>query len=47
MAGGGGPGDAVLVSAVIGAERLGDFVDKAILEGREALALGGCFAGGV
>ena len=47
MAGGGGPGDAVLVNAVIGAGRLGDFVDKAILEGREALALGGCFAGGV
>jgi sulfate adenylyltransferase len=46
VAGGGRPGDAVLVNAVIGAKRLGDFVDEAILEGHEALALGGYFAGG-
>jgi sulfate adenylyltransferase len=39
------PGDAVFVNAVIGVKRLGDFVDEAILEGREALALGGYFAG--
>ncbi len=44
MAGGDRPGDAVLVNAVIGAKRLGGFVDEAILEGREALALGGYFA---
>jgi sulfate adenylyltransferase len=31
VASGGRPGDAVLVNAVIGAERLGDFVDEAIL----------------
>jgi sulfate adenylyltransferase (EC 2.7.7.4) len=46
VAGGGRPGDAVLVNAVIGAKRLGDFVDEAILEGHEALALGGYFARG-
>jgi len=46
VAGGGRPGDAVLVNAVIGAKRLGDFVDEAILEGHEALGLGGYFAGG-
>jgi ATP sulfurylase len=46
VAGNGRPGDAVLVNAVIGAKRLGDFVDKAILEGHEALALGGYFARG-
>jgi len=46
VAGGDRPGDAVLVNAVIGAKRLGDFVDEAILEGHEALALGGYFAGG-
>jgi len=36
-AGCGGVGDAVLVNAVIGAKRVGDFVDEAILEGHEAL----------
>ncbi len=46
MAGDGRPGDAVLVNAIIGAKRLGDFVDEAILEGREALALGGYFTSG-
>jgi len=46
VAGGDRPGDAVLVNAVIGAKRLGDFVDEAILEGHEALALGGYFARG-
>jgi len=46
VAGDGRPGDAVLVNAVIGVKRLGDFVDEAILEGREALGLGGYFAGG-
>jgi ATP sulfurylase len=33
VAGDGRPGDVVLVNAVIGAERLGDFVDEAILRG--------------
>jgi len=46
VAGDGRPGDAVLVNAVIGAKRLGDFVDEAILEGHEALALGDYFARG-
>ena len=46
VAGGDRPGDAVLVNAVIGAKRLGDFVDEAILEGHEALALGDYFARG-
>ncbi len=36
----------MLVDAVIGAKRLGGFVGEAILEGHEALALGGYFAGG-
>jgi sulfate adenylyltransferase len=44
VAGGDRPGDAVLVNAIIGTKRLGDFVDEAILEGREALGLGGYFA---
>ena len=34
----------MLVNAIIGTKRLGDFVDEAILEGREALGLGGYFA---
>ncbi len=33
MAGDGRPGDAVLVNAVIGAKRLGGFVNEAILRG--------------
>ncbi len=37
-------GDAVLVNAVISAKRLGDFVGETILEGHEALGLGGYFA---
>jgi len=39
VAGDGRPGDAVLVNAIIGDKRLGDFVDEAILEDREALRL--------
>jgi len=46
VAGGDRTGDAVLVNAVIGAKRPGDYVDEAILEGHGALALGGYFAGG-
>jgi len=46
VAGGDRPGDAVLVNAIIGAKRPGDYIDEAILEGHEALALGGYFAGG-
>jgi len=43
VAGDGRPGDAVLVNAIIGAKRPGDYVDEAILEGHEALRLGGYF----
>jgi sulfate adenylyltransferase len=43
VAGGDRPGDAVLVNAVIGAKRLGDYVDEAILEGHEALNKAGYF----
>jgi sulfate adenylyltransferase len=35
------PADAVLVNAIIGAKRRGDYVDEAILEGHEALSRGG------
>jgi sulfate adenylyltransferase len=43
IAGGDRPGDAVLVNAIIGAKRLGDYVDEAILEGHEALSRAGYF----
>ncbi|ABL88667.1 sulfate adenylyltransferase [Pyrobaculum islandicum DSM 4184] len=42
-AGCGRPGDAVLVNAIIGAKRPGDYVDEAILEGHEALNKAGYF----
>ncbi|MBP1448842.1 MAG: sulfate adenylyltransferase [Thermoproteus sp.] len=43
VAGGTRPGDAVLVNAIIGAKRRGDYVDEAILEGHEALNKYGYF----
>ena len=43
VAGGDRPGDAVLVNAIIGAKRPGDYVDEAILEGHEALNKAGYF----
>ncbi|MEM4509366.1 MAG: sulfate adenylyltransferase [Pyrobaculum sp.] len=43
VAGGNRPGDAVLVNAIIGAKRPGDYVDEAILEGHEALNKFGYF----
>ncbi|MEM1596893.1 MAG: sulfate adenylyltransferase [Pyrobaculum sp.] len=43
VAGGDRPGDAVLVNAIIGAKRPGDYVDEAILEGHEALNKFGYF----
>jgi len=43
VAGGTRPGDAVLVNAIIGAKRPGDYLDEAILEGHEALNKFGYF----
>jgi sulfate adenylyltransferase len=43
VAGGDRPGDAVLVNAIIGAKRPGDYIDEAILEGHEALNIAGYF----